>query len=68
MHGTENLFNNAGRNACVSNLLSLGMISIARLMCSVLGSCLASLMILSLEIMALPDVTFGEEMCLKGRR
>lgn len=60
VYGTENLFNNAGRNACVSNLLSFGMISIATLMCCVLGSCLASLMVLSLEIMSLPDVTFGD--------
>lgn len=59
MHGTENLFNNADGNACVSNLLSFGLISIATLMCCVLGSCLASLMALSLEIMSLPDVIFG---------
>lgn len=59
MHETENLFNNAGRNACVFNLLSFGLISIATLMCCVLGSCIASLMALSLEIMSLPGVIFG---------
>ena len=59
MYGTENLFNNACRNSGVSNL-SFGMISTATLMCYVLGSCLASLMVLSLEIMSLPDVTFGD--------
>lgn len=59
MHRTENLFNNAGRNAHVSNLLSFGLISIVTLMCCVLGSCLASLMALSLEIMSPPDVIFG---------
>lgn len=49
MHGTENLFNSAGRNAYASNLLSFGMIRITALLCFALGSCLASLMVLSLE-------------------
>lgn len=49
MHRTENLFNNAGMNAYASNLLSFGMIGITALLCCVLGSCLASLMVLGLE-------------------
>lgn len=44
VHRTKNLFNNAGRNAYASNLLSFGMIRITALLCCVLGSCLASLM------------------------